>query len=1373
MRRHVSMPSRTKRESFRALPMHIQEALPSFHPHGGSMVRRFVAIGLIGHLLVPAPAVASLTDGSTLGISRGAMGLADPANGIALPPDVASDGSFTFRFPIELPPGTGGMQPAVALAYRSSAHADSVAGYGWSLDLGTISRSLKRGVPTYDDGLDDFTLDGQDLVFGADGFYHTRRESFLRIQRVGESWEVRSKDGSVARYGTSENSRLRSPNAGNAIFSWQLAEREDSNGNAYSIVYDDTAGSDPGLRHPLRIEYTKHRQAGGSFAFVGPARTAVFVYENRPDVSLRYSAGLEQRLRKRLARVDVSIGSTVIRGYRLIYQQSTDSTRSLLAEIRDEGYPGTGSAARVTKLTYRSNQVSQGWQEATSWTFPPSVSFVTSTFRDGGTRIADVDGDGYPDLFRAVASSSNATTNDGFSGLYRNATGTGFAQRMPFSLPVDQVSGQEMSFVRRANQGGDLPWGTEMLDLDGDGKADVVRAFGLHSLLVGQLAARFQTFRNGPAGWQLIQNQNSNEVATSVAGFVGLGLNSLSVGRLFATSVVAAHGGTSAFADLNGDGLPELVKRVAVRQSGVYAHVERGVARNERGIFAAPVGGRYGICDSTTAECISKSILSSWVVTSGFSIESSQHQGQRLVDLNADGLDDSFGAFRCRNQTVCADDSGLLRYSTFLNDGFDYVEGDSGWLPSLVFEEVDASGVSRDQGVRSFDVNGDGRVDLVQATPTTRNLWLNTGNPGGAWMELGSNSPWNIPAGLEFVDAQGRDRGVRLADLNGDGMVDVIRLQEGADPQVFLNRGVPPDLLASITNPLGGRTEVTYDASNPIPGLKGGLQVVSSILVDSRNQTLAETRFVYEGGLFDTTRREFRGFETITASFHDLSLGATVPLIRTTTTRYHQDEARAGLVRDVVVRDAAGLPWSGTEMTYTEDATPPFASLPRTVTNLEYDGQTSPRRSCTRFEYDDIPSADGNALTYGNLTRRIEFGEVAGGCESLPIPANARVLALGYTTPNTALHLVDRPAWIQLRSGTAGAIVSRSQFYYDNEQGAPYHGNLTRRVDERGLPGEINPETTWVYDGYGNVKEIRDPRLRAGQRSGAATSITYDPVFSTFPIEVVNPLGHRLVLEYGPSSLCSGVAGAVQYPAGAGLVHVERGPNDLAQSPVEGRLRCFDGFGRPLVDRAPGNLAEATWVYVDAPPVSVTRRDRSNPAGPDKRDTRTVVDGLGRPTAVFESAPGLAGTQTARIAVREVRYDAVGRIVNVIDPYYAFDTRPPPTVLSYDPLDRLAEIARPGVGRITRIEQLRGVRSITDPNANTVRQTIDAFGDIVEVEDEAGRTFYKYDAAGRLGSVRDPRNNDTEIAYDRLGQRTTLIDPMQAFACSGMTPTGT
>ena len=75
---------------------------------------------------------------------------------------------------------------------------------------------------------------------------------------------------------------------------------------------------------------------------------------------------------------------------------------------------------------------------------------------------------------------------------------------------------------------------------------------------------------------------------------------------------------------------------------------------------------------------------------------------------------------------------------------------------------------NRDRGVRLWDLDRDGICELIVGNPDQRAVfrWL----PGGGWERL----PFRLPPGTQFVDAQGGDAGLRLVDVDVDGHVDVV-----------------------------------------------------------------------------------------------------------------------------------------------------------------------------------------------------------------------------------------------------------------------------------------------------------------------------------------------------------------------------------------------------------------------------------------------------------------------------------------------------------------------------------------------------------------------------------------------------------------------
>ena len=137
-----------------------------------------------------------LAQASHLGSSTASAGSAPPPAVSAIQsfqPDLFT-GRATTAIPLAVPPGRKGIQPSLALAYSSSGRNGWV-GVGWSLEVGAIERSTKRGVPRYD-ASDTFTPPQQvgagftlsfqgiasDLVRIPDGTYRLKDEGlFLKI----------------------------------------------------------------------------------------------------------------------------------------------------------------------------------------------------------------------------------------------------------------------------------------------------------------------------------------------------------------------------------------------------------------------------------------------------------------------------------------------------------------------------------------------------------------------------------------------------------------------------------------------------------------------------------------------------------------------------------------------------------------------------------------------------------------------------------------------------------------------------------------------------------------------------------------------------------------------------------------------------------------------------------------------------------------------------------------------------------------------------------------------------------------------------------------------------------------------------------------
>lgn len=144
--------------------------------------------------------------------------------------DVSGTGAATLSIPIAMPPGVGGMQPQIVLAYNSQS-GNGVA--GWGCNIAGISAITRTPKSIYYDGTaqalthdrdDEYLLNGQRLIYagppGSDGveggLYYPESDPCTKVLVRGtdtlglqRTWfEVRTKDGMKYHYGKGTGGQL-------------------------------------------------------------------------------------------------------------------------------------------------------------------------------------------------------------------------------------------------------------------------------------------------------------------------------------------------------------------------------------------------------------------------------------------------------------------------------------------------------------------------------------------------------------------------------------------------------------------------------------------------------------------------------------------------------------------------------------------------------------------------------------------------------------------------------------------------------------------------------------------------------------------------------------------------------------------------------------------------------------------------------------------------------------------------------------------------------------------------------------------------------------------------------------------------------------
>ncbi|MCI0556347.1 MAG: FG-GAP-like repeat-containing protein, partial [Anaerolineae bacterium] len=163
-----------------------------------------------------------------------------------------------------------------------------------------------------------------------------------------------------------------------------------------------------------------------------------------------------------------------------------------------------------------------------------------------------------------------------------------------------------------------------------------------------------------------------------------------------------------------------------------------------------------------------------WTYDSGYVlpipfVDGNGEKGVRYADITGDGLVDLI-------YSVHHIPDGTEGKSVFINnsDGTGWSQDMNWTVPVHFYEQYNGA----DEGVRLADVNADGFADMLKGKSGTRDVYINNGD-GTGWAY---DSNWILP--VDFVDNEKRDQGIRIADVNGDGLVDLL-----GGGSVYINDG--------------------------------------------------------------------------------------------------------------------------------------------------------------------------------------------------------------------------------------------------------------------------------------------------------------------------------------------------------------------------------------------------------------------------------------------------------------------------------------------------------------------------------------------------------------------------------------------------------
>ncbi|MBL9168211.1 MAG: hypothetical protein JNN07_10760 [Verrucomicrobiales bacterium] len=749
-------------------------------------------------------------------------------------------GSATYGVSIALPPGRAGLQPSIRLNYDSNA-GNGLAGLGWGLEFGCIKRQTDKGFPDYSDA-DTFLYQGEELVplnnAGRDWRCENER-GFQRFRQIdsdqdgnADAWEMTERNGirhtfgryrgQASRWSLVENPEKAALSAFDRTYCWMLDTTADLHGNM--IEYEYLPGV--GVLYPSRVVYNRLTEVG---------HEVLFFYEDRVDGFDDYRPAFSARLEKRLRRIEVRTLGQLVRAYTFAYAYAegdlTQEQSNAQADMLDLGVSllkrvtqldrSGGDSNMLPPLLFSYSGLSLQQADQRSLVSVPQLDLADPR---GSVQLADLNGDGLPDLFATLQ------------------TGAGVSQSVALNLgEMQAAAGPQLQFAPARQVLGISPVDLaqpESVVHDPKGKGLV----DLSNLVPDGANKRLETFLN---------RAHLDGVDPERLGF--------SLQELDSTPFIAP---------------PSYVNFSEARTRQMDANFDkRGDFVNlEPGLGGMRVNTFYRSRTGAWLEGLS-TLPPSYPLANTFDgpdgkpnpcVQLVDMNGDRLLDLVCLAPEQDGGSVRIRVSywPLC----GLGRYAD--ERSMAPALGDSFLVPSADLRDVLIE-----------DFTGDGLADvlILDGSGAQTLLQLRVNIAGQQW------SPIYERAGLPPYQPRDVDGPtvLRTADLNGNGSVDLLFVNPGAPNWYYLDL-LPegkPSLLRGIDNSLGKRTTIVYGsaAEDALRARVSGhpwrtvapiaLQVVRQIRVQcgqdlngDGGEDTAVAEFSYRDPYYDGYEREFRGF---------------------------------------------------------------------------------------------------------------------------------------------------------------------------------------------------------------------------------------------------------------------------------------------------------------------------------------------------------------------------------------------------------------------------------------------------------------------------------------------------------------------------------
>lgn len=1158
------------------------------------------------------------------------------------------------------------------------------------------------------------------------------------------TWTVYDKRGTKYSYGSSDSGRMYDTTTGVSTntYRWYLQEVRDTNGNYIEYSYT----RDGNVLYPDQITYTGSQSTDGPFS-------VDFTLEDRSDTRVSYATGFVSTTTKRISEIEAAINGATVRKYLLDYGVGHNGHRSLLTAIYQQGYDENGnlSVQPGTTFTYASSS---------RQFYAPATERIYNSARV----VADVNGNG---------------TNDNVVLVYR----TGPSDKI-WNVRVDNTTSYSQGdifdyWASTSNSPGGLESherGMRMIDVNGDGKADILR--GLAGTTTPLYINTYSTSTS--FGWAASSTFNGYIPVTAYGNGITTGL----------------------FGNFNGDNLPDYVQSTP---SYYYSYVGNGVAWDSTEDFDAAKGFPYSGPDGTASQ---------------------------FVDINGDGLDD--WVYSENNKMYFLLNTGTawrtnpspqwtIATSTLYDD-----PGSSNYYDRGI-RFMDLNGDGLPDFVRSYQITS-GCTGYEQADVTA--IYINTGNGWAA------STAYNLPAYITSCDSVEVHN--EYGNFNGNGQMEQDVLTSVIYPRggtatvdysiaTSTNSELPFPLLTvntlSTGDGMGNYATTTYEYAGgrmfltygPRDRKFGGFAVATT----TRPHAVIAT-YYNQGYGVDTVRGEQNDdFGQINHPFRKDILDTSGNLKQRTYYRWdtsaHGESTFVGLGREMTWdyasdgshRDkATAYQYSSTtndilekveygEVVGASDGSFTDIGTDKRTTTFSYAASTSVNMSVptrkTLFDYNSATSSD-QKLYYDSLS----FGSVNVGNNT---KQEDWISGTTYASTTRTYNSVGLVATSTDRNGnatsyvydannlyvatTTNALLYKTHAFYDYA-----NGKIKRSIDPN------DRLTQNLYDGLGRLKETAQSDVATPTSYATTTTFTYtdstttpssirrtdylNAATSTDTFEYYDGL-NRLI-QSRRSSQASNIYVVTDraYDKGGQLAsttipYFSSGSSYSAAPSTNALYAKYSYDPLQRVTRVENAVGVTSYVY------SKWHKATTDPNGNVKDHAsdafgnlahvieRFTVSSMGTTSYAYDPQNNIATTTDALGNIRRFTYDGLGRRLTAEDLHAVGDTTFGMWAYTYDHQGNLTSQTDPKSQVVNRVYDALNrmlTEDYTGDSGTEITLTYDGctngVGQLCIASSTASRTTNVYDILGRVATATTTVANTSYImsyAYDRRGNITSATYP--------------